>query len=201
VETWQISGVLIASTQADIRTAAALLQSYYAVQNQFLGLYHDDGTLSHCYLDPSVAQVRVVSLRFPVGKGGGEYATGRHYEITVESTYPALIGGILAFQEQLSFQGNGGPKYAYFELMQGPPIRQIASNQTLFRATQSGTAIGQLAYPDVPSPLWPSYLDGSTSSVTKTGGNFVSGYFTGFGVSWNYQFTSDQPFYGEPTLT
>lgn len=201
IETWGISGTLIADGQSAIRTAAALLQDAYSKNQQFAGLYHDDGTLSHLYLDPSFAQIHITGFGFPVGGGGAEYATGRHYEIEIEAVYPSLINGILSFTEQISFQGNGGPRYTYFELMQGPPVRQTVGEKTLYRTTQSGSAVGQITYPTAPDPLWPPYLENDTATITTTGGNLINGNYTGFGVVWSYQFISDIPLSGTPTLS
>lgn len=200
-----ISGVLLGSTQDELRTKAAELMQAYSLQGQFLGLYHDDFTLSHLYLDPAEANggIRVTKpVSFPRGRGGGEYATGRTYEITVEAQYLSLQNSLLSFQESLSFQGNGGPRHAFFELMYGPPVRQQVSAQTLFRATQSGNAIGQMFYPPAPPPLWPQYLINPDSAITYTGGTLIGGgVFTGFGTAWNYQYVSDVPLQGVPTLS
>lgn len=199
----KITGVIIGSSQDDLRTKASALMQAYQIQNQLLGLYHDDGSLSHIYLDPAEALGGVKVTQppsFTNARGRAEYATGRSYEITVEADYPALFNGLLSFQESLSFQGNGGPRHVFFELMQGSPVRQQVAAKTLYRATQSGSAVGQLAYPTVPAPLWPNYLLNPDAGITYTGGTFTGSTFTGFGVSWNYQFVSDVPFFGLPTL-
>lgn len=201
--TCQITGVIIGTSQDDLRTKASAMMQAYQIQNQFLGWYHDDGTLSHIYLDPAQALGGVKVTRpvsFTNARGRAEYATGRSFEITVEADYPALYNGLLSFQETISFQGNGGPRHVFFELMQGDPVRQQVAAKTLYRATQSGNAVGQLGYPTPPAPLWPSYMLNPDSGVTYIGGNFTGSTYVGFGISWNYQFVSDVPFSGLPTL-
>lgn len=201
VETWTVSGTIIASTQADIRTAINSLQSALSTNNQNVVFYHDDGTMSsHALLMSQAAGgIRVTGLSFPEWKGG-QYATGRTYQFTVEAQYPNTAPEILSYQETLQFIGSGGPRYAYLELINGSPQRQQVSSQTLFRATQSGNAIGKGAYPIFPAPLWPQLEDGEARVRSLTGGEYIGGVLTNFGIQWGYSFTSDVPLFGLPTI-
>jgi hypothetical protein len=155
---------------------------------------------SHLHLDPASATggIRVMSLNFPKGAEKGEFANARHYEITVEAIYPNLVDGLLQFQETITLNGTGGPRYAYIEVLQGPPVRQTVCENTLIRATQSGHAIGLFSYPTVPQPLWPFYEDEPARQISKSGGQLQGTFYSGYGVQWGYQFTSDVPLFGNP---
>ena len=199
-ETWTISGVLRDTTQGGLTTQVASLQSAYSTNNLFTGLYQDNGSLSHLYLDPAYATggIRVVDLDFPEGGGKGEYANARHYRIVLEADFPDSSDKLVFYQETLSFVGTGGPRYAYGETLYGTPVRQVVCENTLCYATQQGSAIGLYSAPTPPAPLFPYYEDESQRQVNYTGGQLHGSVYTDFGVQWSYRFTSDVPLSGTP---
>lgn len=201
VETWTISGTLINDGEYANTLAVNELQAAFSLNNQDLILHHTDGTASTHYmtLGQATGGIRVTSLSFPEWKGG-QFATGRTYQITVEGLFPNTANQILSYRESIAFIGNGGPRYAYIELINGAPQRQTVSQQTLFRATQSGSAISQGGYITFPAPLWPQYEDGEARNQSTSGGELVGGVLTNFGIQWSYQFTSDVPLFGQPTI-
>lgn len=201
VETWTISGTLLASSESAITTAIGLLQTAFSYNNQDLVLHHTDGSYSSHYLTLAQATggIRVTGIAFPEWKGG-QYATGRTYQITVEGLFPNTAAEYLSYAETLQFTGNGGPRYAYLETINGAPQRQQVSAQTLYQATQSGSAIGKGVYPVFPAPLWPAYENQDQRTQAYSGGELIGGVYTNFGIQWGYSFASDVPLFGLPTV-
>ena len=202
VEQWKITGILRDTSSTGLSTKASALQTAYGTNNLDLCLYHSVGVASHLHLNPSEATggIRVLSVNFPKGAEKGEFANARHYEITVEAIYPNLVDGLLQFQETITYNGTGGPRYAYIEILNGPPVRQTVCEQTLYRITQSGHAIGLFSYPTIPSPLWPYYEDQTARQTSRSGGQLQGTFYSGYGVQWSYQFVSDVPLYNNPTV-
>lgn len=202
VEQWKISGILRDSTSAGLSTQALALETAYATNGLDLCLFHSVGVASHLHMNPAVATggIRVLNFNFPKGADKGEFANARHYEITVEAIYPNLNDGLLQFQETITFNGTGGPRYAYIEVLNGPPVRQQVCEQTLCHMTQSGHAVGLFTYPAVPQPLWPFYEDEPARQISRSGGQLQGTFFSGYGVQWSYQFTSDVSQSGNPTI-
>lgn len=205
-EIWDIQGKLQADTQAELTTAITALKNAYLVQYRDIGLYLDDGTpTSHLILNRNTTSGVIVTAgpSFPEGSGA-EYSTFRTYSITVEAELKATdLPDLLTWQEVLSFQG-GGPRKLFLQPLTGPPQEQIVAQQTPFRATQTGSAVGRLRYPNPANPLWPAAEHRDQRQVTRRGpkqsltpGRPLSYEFT---VEWSYQFESVAPLTGNPTL-
>lgn len=201
-ERWSIDGRVYGTSQSDLTTKIAAIQSAYSTNNLALGFYQDDNSLTHLYLDPSAALggIRVMDLNFPEGGGKGEYANVRHYSIVVEADFPDANDGLVMYQETLSFQGTGGPRHVWIETLDGPPVKQTVCDQTLCYATQQGHAVGKYSRPFPAPPLWPFYEDEPQRNISDSGGQMHGGFFEDFGIQWSYRFTSDTPLFGSPHL-
>lgn len=158
----------------------------------------------------AVGGVRVVGFSYPDGSNS-EYATKRRYQINLEAKYRLNPDGSImtripfglsqieekdakelgSYTETLSFSG-GGPTIVAHTTLSGPVIMQRVSNQTPYRATQSGSSTASTYYPKAPNPMWSNYYDQPASSVTTSASNKK------FTTSWSYQFISDKPLNGRP---
>ena len=200
VKTVTLEVVLIPSTatQANIKSAIEELEDAYGVDGRDWALYHDDGTRSLHSLTSrdSISGVRVMSLDYPKGDGA-EYATQRTASIVLEAEYPGP-SNLLQFQETIRFMGNGGARYRWAETLNGPPQRQLINLRTVARATQSGTAVGHLGEPEFPSPIWPDLELLDLRERNRHGPQFDGNAFKYWGISWNHQFESGSPLFGEP---
>lgn len=203
VERWDISGRLHAADVASLSAAITALQAAYALQGQDIGLYNDDHSpTAHRMLNSqTVGGIRVVRQpSFPESQGA-EYTTFRSYSIGVEGEFLDLESGIVNWTEVVNFEG-GGPVYVHLKPINGVAQKQVSIQNDTFRATQAGSAVGYLGYPNPPAPLWPSDLVRAPAISRKTPrrkGPRGSQLFVEYEVSWNYAFESVAPLTGGPT--
>ena len=96
--------------------------------------------------------------------------------------------------------GNGGPIIVYQPVAQGQWIPQQTSETSLFKATQSGSAVGLYQYPDIPAPLWPEALINQEIDAGLDSPKKWSRYE--WPVKWSYTYQSNGPLVrlpGQPT--
>lgn len=197
-KTMQLQGVFIASTQAAIKTGILAREAAYATWGRDAALFHDDGTISaHSLVNSeSVGGVRVLAVDFPEGNGA-EYATQRSFSITLEADFITTAAPI-SFQETLRFTGTGGRRTVIIETLRGSPQKQVVNNRTIQRVVQSGSSVGELAYPTVPPPIFPGgelqeRREIVPSSPRRQGDDFIE-----WPVSWIYHFAFTSPVSGVP---
>jgi len=198
-KTLSIQAVLIASTQATIKTAIANVESAYGSNGGDFGLYHDDNTVSTHFLDSSasISGTRVVAVNFQQGHGA-EYATQRTVSVTVEADFANTAISLLSWQETLRFSGNAGLRFVFLPVLNGVPQKQIVNQRTTMNIVQAGSAVGHLSYPDYPSPIFPSaeHVDRRDRTVGPPRWNGNS--FTDWPISWVHHFESAQAESGTP---
>lgn len=200
-ETWTVSGVKHADTQAALTTALAAMRA--ALQNGYdLALYLGDGTtLTDHYMLNSAARggVRVTLLDFPKGDGA-EYSTFRTYSIQFEADYYNTSEQLVQFDEEITIEGTGGPRKFFIEVLEGPPVEQIAVQRTTYRATQSGSVTGFGAFVQPPAPLWPYAERGEQRKITRSGPKVAAGNRLDYVTKWSYSFESASPLVGNPNV-
>lgn len=196
-----LDGVLLPSTatQAQIKSDVGGLEDAFSKNGKDLGLYHDDGTKSHHFLDSSasLSGTKVISVDYPRGDGT-EYATQRRFRIVVEAEFPQAGDLLLNWSETVNFQGDTGPRWVSIELQNGPPQFQTVAQRTSQIVTQSGNALGLYSYPSIPSPLFGGIEHGERrrrqfGSPTNNGVQFVN-----WPVSWSYTFESTKALFALP---
>lgn len=204
-ETWQITGLIVGSGQADIDAKIAALNNAYAQRGFDATLLLSDGvTPSQHVLKSSntIGGVRVVGgPSFPDGKGA-EYATKRTFSVTLEAEVPLanLDTAYMSFRETVSFSG-GGRRIAWTETKLGSPRPQLTRRNTIYRATQSGQAVGYRAYPVFPGFLLPQQYAVDAPLVTYGGATYRgNGVFTDYVFSWEVRYESDRPLSATPHL-
>jgi hypothetical protein len=203
-ERWNIQGRLQAADPAALTAAIDALGAAYAIQAQDVGFYFDNGQLTSHYITSSATNggVRVVvPPSFPEGKGA-EYSTFRNYTIALEAEWLDPNATLLAWHETIRFTG-GGPQFGHLEPINGLPVKQLLKQATAFHATQSGEAVGYLAYPAPPQPIWPQaeHIDRREIryELPRRMGQAASATYTQFKVSWSYFFEDAGPLLGLPT--
>ena len=164
---WQISGMLLADANAadpvsDLTKKIGSLKSAYSLNGRNITLYEDDGTKTQHSITNSLTAngVRVGGLSFPKGVGS-EYATTRTYTISVQAdeifNAAARLGNLfIESSETVSTTGTGGPRYVVRETRFGAPVRQLVSQATAVKVSQSGS-MKTLNKPGVPTPLYSNY--------------------------------------------
>lgn len=208
---WAVSGQLLGSGQADLRTAAATLQTALARQYQDIAFYADDGTLVAALPNAvSLDGVLVTGLTLP-GQQGAVFATFVPFEFVAEASYiygagPAIsrVVPILAYTETVSITG-GGRRFGLVECVDAAPVKFLTCPATICRATQRGSATGLGAYPGAPAPLWPAHLAKDWPDLEKTpkrAGNTTGGLsnYVEFTLSWVWEFAAPIRLDGFPTL-
>lgn len=154
-------GELLAEGQAAIASAIENLLNVYSVQNQDVGLLHDDMTPTRHYLraaDPdTLTGNKIVRHAWPKGDPA-EYANVRTFYLVFEAEHRRLEDQIVAFSEQVEVTG-GGPRIRGIEYEVGPPTFHVVNQQTITQITQQGFMEGFDAYPSpfvVPGPIFPN---------------------------------------------
>lgn len=204
VETWQINGLITGSGQDDVDTKIAELVAAYQQRGFDAVLLRSDGTTASqhaLYNRDTIGGVRVVSgPNFPEGKGA-EYATKRTFTVTLEAeTLTSAETALLSFRETVTF-GGGGSRTAWTETKLGRPRPQLVRRNTVFRATQSGQAVGYRSYPSFPGLLFPERYAVEPPQLSYGGGKYRgNGSFTDFSLSWEVRYESDRPLVGTPHL-
>ena len=198
---WTLDGMLTGDDQADIKTKIQALETAYGTNGYDLILFHNDGTThsAHTIFSANTTTgTRVKSFNYPVGSQA-EYSTFKHYQIVVEAEIKTnLATNLIKFHEQISFKGNGGPRFIVHEARTGPPIAQMVSEYTPSYAIQSGSAIGNLTYPSYPGPIWPSLENLPERQIVLDGPQVRGVSPRKFGLSWSYSFQSTTPLWGFP---
>jgi hypothetical protein len=177
--TWTIRGVAIAENAAALSAALTTLETAFNKDNQDAELLLNDGTPTIHKLTSAqtLNGVKSSRIRYPDGQGT-EYVNRRTYEVVLTASYgttdsaSTADGGKLNYSETLTQTGNGGARYVIREPRNGPPIKQIVSQQTPIVLVQSGSATNRVAglqvYPLPNPPLFPDLMRPAESSVTKT---------------------------------
>ncbi len=198
-----VSGYINGANTAAVDAGCQTLESALAAPYRDLVLYTDSGSATHLalYNTGSITGVVPTGPRYPVGKGA-ELVTYRKFEFSARVEHPIGTGrGVLmSFQESISFDGTGGPRFILKDALVGPPQRQLVQQRSRVRANQSGRATGYLEYPTPPAPLWPQDEHLEARQVRKVGGKFRGRAWQDFVIQWSYQFESTTPLAGNPTL-
>lgn len=191
----KISNPTQASMKDEIQERQEALQSDYhdAI------LWHDNGTRSaHVLLNSaSISGVRVVSMSFPNGDGS-EYATRRTWQAVIEGNFPAVIDGLVAFNETVSVRGTGGRRIVHIETLNSPPVRQVTAQRTKVSMSQQGSAVGWSRYPVAPAPLWPGDLLHEQVEISRGNPEFNGRAYRFYEISWRYAFEASFPAFGIP---
>lgn len=202
--TWTVSGQVQADTPQQV--AVAYLAREAAFSRWFLeaALVDDAGNVYHRLPNAgSTTGVRVTQpVHYPAGEGA-EGTTYRNYRVVLEAEYPfgpAAGGGgagmLKSFTETITFRG-GEPRRVLLELAYGVPQVHVLAAQTAYYATQSGSAVGYLAYPPIPAPVF-GVVGLLSKEITHVAPRSQNGLFVDWTTTWTYQFGSPLPLRGFP---
>lgn len=199
-ETWHVTGIKQAASQSELTTSLAALRTAYSANGLDAGLFLDDGTTPTDHILVSRAAlggVRVVALEFPRGDGA-EYSTFRTYRLVLEADFPDTSSNLLEYDESLSFDGTGGPRRVFLEVLEGLPQEQIGAQRTTYRASQQGRAVGYGGYPVPPPPIWPAAELAEHRRMTLYAPDRQANQLSRYTVDWRYSFESVAPLTGAP---
>lgn len=199
---WSLSGILQAESFSALKTDIQSIEQAYSVPNLDLRLIWTDGTTdsahvlraSECLDGPRAVR----GPNFPESFGP-EAVTQRRFTIEIEAekalSNPETL--LLSWKERVITNG-GGPRYRWVELVTGPPQKQRLVEQTTYKATQSGEAVGYRGEPVPPQPIWPAALIEAPEFTFESPVKRGRGKQTGYYVGWRYEFESGTPLFGRP---
>ena len=202
-----ISGTLVADGPKSIDTQLLALTTAYAADGGDF-LMRSDTPGDPDPLAPSLLSANTLGgIRVTKRPGLAEmknaaYVTFLNYQVVLEATIAKASAWTLlrSFREEIAFSG-GGLVYGVLQTRVGLPQRQLLTRNAVYRAVQSGSAVGLYRAPSIPSPLWPAWLN-AAPETQYAGGHPVGGYggtaYMDFGVRWRYTFESPVPLIGSP---
>lgn len=213
-ERWAITGRLMVADTGDpdvdqpaLTTAINSLVAAYNVDNRDLTLLRNTGatpTSHRLVSQAAIGGTRVVERpHFPEGSGA-QYSTYRDYRIVVEAEIPVSQAGdeIVEWHETLSFTGTSGMRTVHLELRTGLPQKQIVSQRTVAKATQSGRAVGRRGYLLPQPPIFPAdelfYARQVTYESPEAKGIGSTRVYVDWPTEWRYEFESAAALGGLP---
>lgn len=197
-----VTATIFCSGQADAAAKETAVRAALLIPYQDVSLLMDDNRPSALTLlnRTSLSGVVVTSGPDFTEAAGPEYVVCRRLKFSAEATYlvPTQGTGLVSYRDSLTIQGNGLERRNWRFPLNARPIRQVVSPYSLITVTQSGTAVGHLARPTPPAPLWPQYLVNEARAITEGDSQPMGNIFVNWPVSWNYVFESDRPLTGRP---
>lgn len=197
------SAALYSDSAANMDKAVKLLLAAFRIERQdFLVLLPGGSQRSQLSLlnAGSIGGVRVVQPpTFESIKNAG-YVTWLPYSFSLEAEYPAALSGFLYrdYTETITFR-QPVRREAWLLVLHGAHQKQQIRERPFYAATQSGRAVGYLARPSAPRPIWPSawmnrdQIDLTITSPRPRGDNYVD-----FETTWSFEYESDRPLLGYP---
>lgn len=203
--TIQMQGMLLSTDVSAMDSRVQSLVAAYAVPNQNWRVLNNGSALAiSINAVDTISGINVVQPpSFPSNKDAA-YVTYLPYTITLayEQAKNDELFALKSFTESLQFSG-GGPKTMHLETATGLPQKQIVRQHTIYRAVQSGQAVGMYREPIPPAPIWPNALV-EAPSVGFTNGRVIGPLSAtrqiDLAVSWQYNFESATPLFGRPNI-
>jgi hypothetical protein len=153
-------GEVIEADQYATNSRFMAIANAFSNDKQSCGLMHDNGTPTWHWMKNTAedsynyTDVQVVDMRLPETRGG-EFISGRNFELTVASLYRHTDEStLLEFHETIRRTGNAGPKYQweYNKFWGYYPV--LVSPTTLQTIVQEGYAVKMNAYPMPQLPVY-----------------------------------------------
>lgn len=199
-EIWTIQGVLRGTSQADLTTKTAALETAYASDgNKDLIFYLDDGTTETTHKRLASSTINGLRVTQPVSWTAGasglwgagiEYQRVRSFRVVVECEYLDLESSLLAYFESVTYQPTGS-EFVIQETLTGSPEKYTTQASIRIVGKQQGYAIGATSYPSVATSLYPSDTRARLSYTgKKLSGDFGLNQSTKFVSFWKYHFES-----------
>lgn len=187
--TWQITGELLGTGQADLIAKQAALTKALARQYQDVKLLADDGTVAGAMINSqSVDGVLYTDLHFPKQEGG-VYATFLPFEVALSASFLYNRSFLLLeYSESLSIRG-GGARYGLTECVNAAPVKSLITPATACMATQKGQAKSLNQYASIPGPIWPEHVVETVPQIERATTIGKEG-FTEYSLGWTWEFAA-----------
>lgn len=191
-------GLTAAQIQRDLSIREAVFRSALETPGQDLVLVADDGLPTDLALrnTPDILDRQGVHLvGFASPDGGNVQLSGkRTLSFVMQATYAVRgsLGALVSFGESISTTGTGGPMVVNRITTSGG-IRQKPFGESMCHATQSGSAVGYLGWPNLGGPGGgPRYrfpvddLKPDSATITRQEPRHRGRIRTHYGMSWSY---------------
>lgn len=198
-ETWSITGIMHADTDAQLVNKMAALFAAYSEQGKDL-VWKKGGTTMHQLIsDSTLTGTRVTVMPHFPQNGNGELTTYRTYAMTVEAdlNFTAIdldMPEILKYEESINITGTGGPQYGFLPSILGKYQKQQLTETSPITIVQSGMKVGLGAYPTPNLPLWPDDEHVARRQINQAGTRRRNGVDIEFPIHWNYTFERSDAF-------
>ena len=160
IQEWHIIGAVIGTSQANLTTLLAALESAYSSDYLDLTMFLNDGTTSTQHRlknSDTFGGTHVAFFGYIEGpwKMQLEYANRRTFYIVIRAEI-RTGGGNYAWKERMSVKGTGGQKFRYMPSLNASPELQVLQQSSTYFYVQQGVAIGRHGHVVPPGPLVPS---------------------------------------------
>ncbi len=209
VASLDFQAVVVADGQYALSTRMAQIQAAILYNGKNVGLLHDNGTPSQMFLDSSQSQSGVRITRYPFPEPnirGADYASSLTCRCSFEAEYSSnQIGGegpapsnvLVAYNESLSYLGNGGPRTAIQEYITGAPEKFTLADKTACFATQTGAAVlegyNRDQFAAISVPYYRDHVTHDSIGERRTITQLTNGKWS-CAIEWEYKFESIGPF-------
>lgn len=186
---WDVQGMLVRATQAEITSAIASIRNAYAANGKDAGLYFTGGGATGLVIKNAntIRGVRVVRRpHFPAAEAG-QYSTFINYALALEWEESPTVG-LVSHSQAIEHEGDGGADWGMVVPVTGGPLASQKTERTPVTVCQSGVAVGSGGYyPVASSPIWGASppLHGPS---TRTSYRKLSGPGRERETSWSYTF-------------
>lgn len=174
----------------------AALATFEGQSGPYVGWRDNSNQPSQWWLDgaTSISGISIKSIDFDQIDRTA-YVTHGSMSISFEAEYPPATDddGIIAYAEEFSVQGDGGPEKAIVPVFTGPSKIFETTERTPIIVTQSGQAVGRYGYPLPNSPRWPSARIGRSTGYKTRSPEFLGQNFQNYPISWSYTFVFTDP--------
>lgn len=199
--TVQMQGLLLADSTDDMNVKVRSLEAAYSRSDRDWVVEQDGQALEVSIYDSNtISGVTITGgVSYPTNRNAA-YVTILPYEInlTADVIIESELFALRSFEETLRFSG-GGPRFLHIETAVGRPVKQLGRRNTIYRAVQSGSAVGLYRRPVVPRPIFPGALVESPETEYDSG-VYRGDTLTDLSVSWVYRYESALPLSGRPNV-
>lgn len=204
--TLRIEGRIVqqtAATQSGMTQLIKLLQQQSLQANPDIILLEDDGATPSAlslYANQCLQGPDCLGLELP-SNTDRIYVTSCPYSLSYYAEVQVGSGGgnpVIEFHEEIDDSGSGGWERVHVGGAINPPEEQIASQYSVYRYRQFGSAVGAYALPSVPPPIWPGALKRPRPQLSYGSPQMIGNVLQNFRISWQYEYESAYALFGRP---
>lgn len=194
-----LTGMIVASGQAAIDARVAAIMVAYSSNRYDAQMMRSDGsgTTQALWDSSSISGVKVVEPpSFGIDPNQAHFATGLPFSIALEADYLySDTDPLMSYSETIRVDGDGGPVRVVRPVDFGQWVEQIVANTSPVIISQTGEAVGSLAYPVPNAPIYPARILNpfSDKTIEEMTPQLMGRLHMGYPVRWAYRMTFTTP--------